>query len=196
MFCPKCGLEIPDGSKFCTRCGAALLSTQQASAQPETGSSAMNHNNQPYQPDAMKYPMNWYKFLIYFALFASAVLNAISGIIYMTGGQYEGYASMVYAFYGSLKTLDIIMGILCIAVAVFAILTRFSLAKFQVNGPRNLYVLYIVNFCLVLIYAIAIGAITGINVFTASIVANLITSIVMVVVNYIYFNKRKELFVN
>ena len=30
MFCPKCGKQLPDSSKFCTGCGAQLIQTDQS----------------------------------------------------------------------------------------------------------------------------------------------------------------------
>lgn len=34
MFCPKCGTQVPDGSKFCPSCGAALAAPNQPPAVP------------------------------------------------------------------------------------------------------------------------------------------------------------------
>jgi len=28
MFCPECGAQIPDGSKFCSQCGRTLKTPQ------------------------------------------------------------------------------------------------------------------------------------------------------------------------
>ena len=35
MFCPNCGAQIPDGTKFCTSCGASLEAAQQPQQQPQ-----------------------------------------------------------------------------------------------------------------------------------------------------------------
>lgn len=41
MFCPKCGVELPDGSKFCSACGAQLANaTQEVNAGASTGTAA------------------------------------------------------------------------------------------------------------------------------------------------------------
>ena len=75
--------------------------------------------------------MAWYKFLIYFALFAGAVINLLYGINYISGEIYfvetngEVSAEQVYAYYGNaLQTIDIIYGIFLITFSIFAIVVR------------------------------------------------------------------------
>ena len=68
-------------------------------------------------------PMKWYKFVIYFQLFAAAVFNVGAGIIFFTGSHYGLDSFELKLFYGvlsNLKTLDICMGIVSIFLAVFA----------------------------------------------------------------------------
>jgi len=36
MFCPQCGEKIPDGSKFCSSCGAALVQPKETRAPAKT----------------------------------------------------------------------------------------------------------------------------------------------------------------
>ena len=36
MFCPKCGNQIPDGSKFCPKCGSQLGQAPAPAAAPAT----------------------------------------------------------------------------------------------------------------------------------------------------------------
>ena len=130
MFCKYCGHQVADGSLFCPSCGNRLDSPQESQPQnsytppqqntppyqgaytPPTGgyqppqsNQGYNGGYQPYQsaPNYGAMPMNWYKFLIYFALFASCVLNAIYGLGMLTGMVYGDASSLVYAFYGSLK---------------------------------------------------------------------------------------------
>ena len=37
MFCPKCGAQLPDGSKFCAKCGAKIAAAQPAGGAPAPG---------------------------------------------------------------------------------------------------------------------------------------------------------------
>ena len=89
-------------------------------------------------------PMKWYKFVIYFQLFAAAVFNVGAGIIFFTGSHYGLDSFELKLFYGvlsNLKTLDICMGIVSIFLAVFAIIVRQKLAHFDEQGPK-LYLSY------------------------------------------------------
>ena len=106
-------------------------------------------------------------------------------------------ASDVYAYYGQgLHILDIVMGILMIGIAVFAIFVRFQLAGYKKQGPKTLLVLYVINLVVSLGYSLAVGAITSVNVMDSSSVGGLVISAVMIIVNYFYFKKRAHLFCN
>lgn len=158
-------------------------------------------NNTPmYQPQN-ELPMKWFKFLIFFSLFASAVLNTISGIIALTGAQYEqeykGAKELVYAYFEGLQTVDMIYGVALIAIAAFAIYVRVRLAGYYANGPKLLNVLYLANAGFGLFYIIALQSIVGsdVNLDMTSAITSIITSVVMVGVNTVYFKKRAHLFV-
>lgn len=221
MFCPNCGTNVGNAERFCPNCGAAL-NQNTASANPQPNYQQPNYQQpnyqqpnyqqpnyqQPYQPvyqqpvQQYPYPMNWYKFVIYFALFAGAVLNAINGILHLTGSVWEMQnvsADMVYAVFGGMQAVDIIYGIGAIALAAFDIVTRMHLAKFRKTGPKFLSVCYGVAVGLTLLYIILTSAVTGISIgdlVGATEIMQLVVSIVMLVVNVVYFNKRASLFVN
>ena len=222
MFCPNCGTNVGNAERFCPNCGAAL-NQNTASANPQPNYQQPNYQQpnyqqpnyqqpsyqQPnYQPvyqqpvQQYPYPMNWYKFVIYFALFAGAVINAISGILHLTGSVWEMQdvsADMVYAVFGGMQAVDIIYGIGAIALAAFNIVTRMHLAKFRKTGPKFLSVCYGVAVGLALLYIILTSAVTGISIgdlVGATEILQLVVSIVMLVINVVYFNKRASLFVN
>lgn len=222
MFCPNCGTNVGDAERFCPNCGAALnQNTPSANPQPsyqqptyqqptyqQPNYQQGNYQQQPYQPvyqqpvQQYPYPMNWYKFVIYFALFASAVLNGITGIMHLTGGYWSAQgveAEWIYAVFSGLQVVDIFVGIASLALAAFAIVTRMQLAKFRKNGPKFLTICYVIGIVIALLYIILVSAVTGIpfgELIDASTIISLVYSGAMLAANIVYFNKRASLFVN
>ncbi len=143
--------------------------------------------------------MNWYKFIIYFALFAGAVLNAINGFASLTGAQYGEYKDAVYNYFESLKIIDVIFGIACLGLAAFGIYVRTRLAGFCKDAPQLLIKLYTFAIAASVLYLIAISAIAsdnGVNIDLSSSFASVAISVIMLFANLTYFNKRAHLFVN
>lgn len=210
MFCPNCGNQCPDGTKFCQSCGAPLTNNQQQNTQPNYGNQ-QNYYQQPnqqyQQPNYNQYqyadpynghPMGWYKFLIYFALFAGAFFDLCYSVLYLTGNIYSTVnvdPNLVYSFYPGMKVVDIIYGVLMIAVVAFMVVTRFQLSGMKKNGPKMVIALYIINLVLAIVYAIATSFVTGKMAFDSSTIVQFVISIVMAIVNKVYFDKRKDLFV-
>lgn len=159
-------------------------------------------NNQQPQVEPInpmpEYPMKWYKFLINFLLFASAVLNLINGFRYLTGAIYgDVNPELVYAFFDGLKPLDMVVGVACIALAIFAIYTRMRLANFKKDAPKCVYALYIAGAAISLIYVLIAQAVIGVDGgIPAETIGSIVGSGVMVICNYTYFQKRQSLFVN
>lgn len=153
-----------------------------------------NNMNQVNTPS-----MKWHKFLIYFSLWAGAVLNLLNAFQYFTGSIYGtgNEASMVYAYYDGLKAIDMLMAMLMIVVAVFSIVTRFALAGYKSNGPKMLTGLYLVTMLTGVFYLIIASAVTGISLgdlIDSSSISSLISSIAMIFINKSYYGKRAHLF--
>lgn len=190
MFCIKCGTQIPDNARFCTKCGLPVGGQQAEIASQPAFTEA----------EPMPMPMKWFKFLIYFGLFAGAVINLVTGLLTVTGMTYEistpgVTAKMVYSYYGNdLKLLDTVYGIVLILLAVFGIVVRFRLAGYKKDGPGLLYTVYGVSAAVGLTYAIIVSVLTGVTL-DASGFSGIITSVAMIFVNYTYFKKRSHLFV-
>ena len=204
MLCPNCGTDVSNAGRFCPNCGAPVPANG-AAPQPQYQQSQYQQPQyqQPYQPMQPAAPqMNWYKFLIYFALFAGAVLNLVNAIRFLTGSingsSYE--ADLLYAMFPSWKTLDIIVGLLLLVTAAFAIYTRFRLSGYYKNGPACLYLTYGLAALSNVVYLIGVSLVisgVGISLTAADIVptvTSIAVSVVMIVVNVVYFNKRKHLF--
>ncbi len=155
----------------------------------------MNGNT---SPDQGSYQLKWHKFLIYFGLWAGALINASTAFQYFTGTLYGENASAVYAYFGGMKTLDAIIGVVLLAIAAMGIYVRFQLAGFKTGAPNKLIYLYIANLAIPLLYLLAASSITGIS-FTELISdpgASLAVSVAMMIINKIYYGKREALFVN
>ena len=91
MFCSNCGKNLNGSETFCSGCGHAVHGSEaEPTAVPYTQSPAL--------------PMKWYKFVIYFQLFAGAVLYVYDAFQYATGMVYGGFqtAGMVFTVYGIL----------------------------------------------------------------------------------------------
>ena len=216
MYCRFCGTKIPDNVKFCPECGANLApvpsaapeeSAPAAPAAPEipTPFDPTPYDPAPYSADSFasadvaavpQRGMKWFKFIIYFQLWAGMLVNLVTAGKYFTGAYYEGNAEMVYRFFPALQPLDIVMGVVCLALAVYAVVVQRALAKFRAKGPMMYYLMYIVNTAVTVLYLIIGSIIIGQSAFTAEVAGSIIGSIVMLFVNIPYFNNRKHLFVN
>ena len=206
MYCNNCGTQMADGAKFCPKCGIKMDIQNPANQNPVNQSmGSPNMGNQNYQPtpapvyyaaDSGELPMRWYKFVIWVQLFLNALSGVGSGIMIMTGAHYQGQATVVYMVYGGLKGLDIVMGIIMFALAGGAIWVRQMLSKFKKMGPTAYVILMALNGIINLLYAIMVSAITRLNTFNATVISSIVASIALCICNYIYFNKRKSMFVN
>ena len=222
MYCRFCGNEIPNNAKFCTSCGADLAVEEPAAsvvptvpavpAEPaETAPAYPALTEAPsvsavpvqgaYDPTgtgiiAPQRGMNWFKFIIYFQLWASLLVILITAVKYFTGGYYQGNADLVYSVYPALKVLDVCMGIYSVALGVYIVFTQRALAKFRAKGPKMYYMVYGADIVCVLLYLLIGSIIIGESLFSADIAADLIAPAVMILINIRYFNNRKHLFVN
>lgn len=207
-FCPQCGSSNEDASAFCAACGAPLEDsatqpqpTQQPYDQSQPAQPSYDQSQPAQQPRyTLAGPgMGWHKFLIYFSLWAGAVLNLFSGITTLTGASYGEMRGLVYATFGALRVLDMAYGLCLIALAVLCVVTRFQLAGFKALGPKLLMGVYGVNLVSAVGYVALAGAILQVGVgdlLDTTMITSLVTSAVMMVVNYTYYKKRADLFVN
>ncbi|WP_144743554.1 zinc ribbon domain-containing protein [Enorma burkinafasonensis] len=226
MFCSKCGSQVPDGVSFCSVCGAATGNAAPAGAAPQAAPASGAPSTQaepgaPSQqavfggwnqtaPQAWNAPgqasfgtaqlgMKWYKFVIWFQLFAAALLAIGQAIQLFTGLQYEGSAHAVYLLYGGVRVLDILTALVMLGLAAFAILVRFELAGFKRDAPMH-YLIYLaaiigVNVLYSLLFIILIHA-SFAAIFTPSFIGTFIGYGALIFANKIYFDKRQALFVN
>ena len=213
MYCRFCGTKIPDNAKFCPKCGANLAPASAPSAAPEESAPvvpmAPENAAAPAMPHGTPDPaaaigviatpqrgMKWFKFIIYFQLWAGMLVNLVTAVKYFTGAYYEGSAEMVYTFFPALQPLDIVMGVFCLALAVYAVVVQRALAKFRTKGPMMYYLMYIVSTASTVLYLLIGSLIIGQSAFTAETAGSFTGSLFMIFINIPYFNNRKHLFVN
>ena len=121
------------------------------------------------------------------------------GILYISGKYLEIYhdalfKAWVYAKVPGLRYMDIIIGVVNLALIPVYLITRQKLVKFKKDAPKW--------YLGILIGSLVSSVLT--NVSTAmyaeldyvSCGGSIVTSIVLIIANYIYFNKRKALFHN
>lgn len=214
-YCRSCGAWLDsDQAQFCGRCGArtdlAYQSPYDAGNGPSCGQPANPYSQYGQQSvygqniPTIQYSMKWYKFLIYFALFAAGALNILNGLLYFSGMLYASQsdgqitADLIYNFYGNgLKVLDVCMGIVMVALGIFTFYTRFQLSAYRARGPVCLYILYAANAGITILYGVFLLLVTGLNQLTTpNVISSVVTSIVMVFVNQKYFTNREALFCN
>lgn len=183
--CPKCYLPLGDYDDSCPNCGA---------------NTPLEEGERPVVlADDSDTPMKWFKFIINFQLFATALFGLYTAYQTYTGAQYNGNMDLVYALLPDLKTADMIYLIVCVVLAAFAIFVRFQLSGYYQRGPV-LYSVYMACFGIApILRTVAYGKILETP---ATELANLwypamltaIFSGVLLVIGIIYFKKRKELF--
>lgn len=192
-ICPHCQRENPVISAFCPACGGAM----QEKDVPEM----LKPVGPPAHPALM--PMKWYKFLIYFSLPLSFIMNVLSLIDtipllknFQPSDYLPGLADMVY--------IHSVIGIGITAITLLLILlAEIKLYKRQWPGVRLLLAMYLLQalYSVVMIVFLLTMA-TPTDVLAASIVAQLMSQfivsgigmIVMFLLNRTYFRKRKALF--
>ena len=204
MQCPKCRAAMPNGAKYCTECGAKL--PVQPDSVPNVPQPAIQeapaYEAQPVMTEAppaqelQPCGMKWYKFLIYFALWAGAIVNLIDSLQFFTGSILGDDVEILYAYYPLLKVLNLAFALILVTYAVFAIYTRYRLAQFRRNGPACLYALYIAQFVFALLVQVVTSLILGEWLEGYSFVANFLVFGLILGLNMKYFRKRKHLFVN
>ena len=153
-FCNHCGKPVPDNAAFCPGCGSRLTpaapngaynsnAQQQPRVQvPQVQTPPTQQYNAPPAPDFTKpqaLPMNYYKFAIWVQLFLGALVYAVQGLGLLFGFWYEAVsginAQWFYLFFPAMHIVDILFGLLYLAMAVGAVYTRQQMAHFKKNGP-------------------------------------------------------------
>ena len=226
MYCSNCGGLVPDGQYTCPNCGAYVGSTGQTYNDPNqnmqqgyyqnnmqnnmqnnsfNNAGQMYQNNIPYAQQSVQpeLGMKWFKFVIYFQLFFSALVNIINGFRISTGLHYgvtSRQLDYIYNHFDGLKMLDVCIGICIVVLGVLALITRFMLSGYKKCGPSMYIGLLIANIVIGFIYIAAfyfiVSSVSPDVSISGDTFITLVTNLTLLVLNIIYFKKRKHLFVN
>ncbi len=125
--------------------------------------------------------MKWHNFLIYFSLWAAGIINIAVGIIYLV---YPATDSFNYYMYDIGEVA--LMGFFSLIMGIYAIVTRFKLAKWHASAPGHLIAYSVLS----AIFSAVMGSIEG-----TLTLETIIGSIVFIIINCVYYNNRKDMFV-
>jgi hypothetical protein len=122
MFCKNCGSQIPDGVKFCTNCGTAMVqtATEQVSASNAVGTPKIQ--TQPVSQQTVH--NNWPVFLL-----VSIVLYVLPSMISFYWDVTHNYPDQYYPFF--------VHSAAYLASFIFAICAFVKLGKMIPPGIRN-----------------------------------------------------------
>lgn len=98
MFCPNCGTQLPDGSRFCPSCGFSLTGDTPADPShpkpPVQAPQQPSYQQVPPEPKQPRQPLNWPSFIrtmttgdvrnLSLAGLQAALLAALCGVIFIT----------------------------------------------------------------------------------------------------------------
>ncbi len=169
----------------------------------EQAASSTSASGSDYTPTSYSRGMKWFKFLIYFALWIGGIANIITGIIYFSGESdlFEGlyYVINEYDMTSEFESLNTFYGLAMLLLGIFTIVTRFKLAHFKASAPKMLNTVYVASVLILLICYYLTCSWLELDFFEllqeAGVWPSIITSIVMVILNKIYFKKRADLFI-
>lgn len=196
--CVHCGSVIEDKCRFCPNCGAACGDSRPAEGPADQVPADSLQAESSAEAPANSYPMRWHRFLMVMMLI-SGVLTVANGLTAMTGSSYliDGLeAEYIYSAFPGVKTCDQAYGVALIAIGVFEFIVRGRLRSFQRSGPLSMKVMYVLSIAANLIYLAAASSAAGIGLISSSFRESAVFSLVLLVINSIYYGRRRDLFVN
>ncbi len=198
FYCHKCGTPYEQLQPLCSKCGSPLQCGTSQEPSPVGFDSAPSE-----LAEQGALPMKWFKFVIYFQLFANAVSNGINAIVMLIGSHYGAVADRVYNIIGGMQVFDVVMGIILLGIVGLALYARSRLKNFCKNGPKMYYAVFTGNVIWSVVYMLGAeilvrGSVVGADYQPdyGSMVSSVVSTVIMLACSVVYFNKRKHLFVN
>ena len=139
--------------------------------------------------------MKWYYFIIWFYLYAVAVIGIFLGVGEITGLVYLENAADFYTVFPMLQILNIFFGVAQLALAGTAFYIRSLLFNFKQVAPRFLLLYQGISLFYTLFYGVCVSIIIGTIAFDAMSVLSALGSLALIYINKRYFDKRMDRFV-
>ena len=139
----------------------------------------------------------WYKFLIYISLWTTAVINVAVGIMLIYGTHYKELSlskNIVYNYYLDLKQFDKFLGYMHILMSIYIIIVNYYLSALKVGAPTMLLAMHVVIIFFRILYIIVCPL--NLHAFKMYNILSLIINFSMMIFNYHYFKKCKQVFIN
>lgn len=179
--CPSCQRENPVASPYCPACGAPMTAETRR----------REENLQSNSLNAHLLGMKWYKFLVFFSLPLSLLMNGYN--LFQSLSSLKNFdPSLYYPEYldAVLLSLRVGTGLTFLALIAMA-LAEWGLLKRRWLGAVSLFFTYglqLINllFSLYLLHSVQLS--------TDMLPMQIITSFLMLMGNIVYFRKRKALF--
>lgn len=144
--------------------------------------------------------MKWFHFLIYFVLWLNAAVCVLNAIACFTNNSVP---AEIYASYPLMKTMDLFLGAAYLIFAIFCLFTRSRLAKYKKGAPATLILFYILSLLVVLVDVVCVCKGLELDLQASisymlemDVLSSIISTVIMILINKVYFGKRKHLFVN
>lgn len=142
-----------------------------------------------------QHPMKWYKFAVYFQLFAFAVIYVAQGITHLQGIiNGFGTAESLYLKYPALKQVEIATAVLGFLIAILAIVSRQLLWYFHPKAPKVYLLVMALAGSYHFIYDGLASLVVGMPIFTTYDVGGIISTVPIVLICRGYFANRSDLF--
>ncbi|MBR6808268.1 MAG: zinc ribbon domain-containing protein [Clostridia bacterium] len=193
MFCKKCGKQLPDTIKFCDACGTPTGAGQQGAPM-----------NRPVNPGTTtaSFTFDWFKILTNIAIFVGSLWYFVAGILLFCGTTWvvegESASSYIYEYFATIQNLDILYGLVAIALAGYGVYVRFELLKYKKSAVVKLHGLNIAAAVFGFTYCFLAGPMFDDVGWSFMLWAFLITSLIYAgvgVYNYLFFKQNAHKFV-
>jgi|GEM_PF-1765185 len=182
MKCSKCGKEIQDGAEFCPDCEA------------KQNGPAHDYRVRLYsQPDI---PMLWYKSIIYFWMFAAALVDMATGALLLATTTQLEFLNLYMARPGIEATVAV-FGLLWLVRFGYAFYVRSKMAEFHRHALRLFFGYQAAGVALPLLLFALVSLAGGASFqkfASTEMYISLALSAFMILSNILYFKKRAFLF--